>query len=162
MLINTLCSLKAIDCNNAKFTEATENLLNQRKNVQFNQKNHNDFKIHLLVAAYFLQFISRNSFDFIVLLYSLPNFFDMILFYPSFIFYFILKGARLSLHRNQNHSTYLLYQNIKALLAIVENSIVPEAIKGANFTNMCSTAMFSTAMCSTAMCTSFNPACFTN
>ena len=31
MVINTLCSLKAIDCDNKKFTEATESLLNQRK-----------------------------------------------------------------------------------------------------------------------------------
>ena len=46
------------------------------------------------------------------------------------LFNISIQGARLSLHRNQNHSTYLLYQNIKALLAIVENAIVPEAIKG--------------------------------
>lgn len=45
-------------------------------------------------------------------------------------------GARLSKHRDQNHSTYLLYQNVKALLAIVENGLVPEKIKGAVHMNV--------------------------
>jgi hypothetical protein len=70
MVINALCSLKAVDCNNEKFVNATENLLNQR--------------------------------------------------------------ARLSLHRGQEQSSYLVYQNIKALLAIVENDLVPASIRGTN------------------------------
>jgi hypothetical protein len=70
MVINTLCSLKAIDCNDEKFVNATENLLNQR--------------------------------------------------------------ARLSLHRGQEQSSYLVFQNIKALLAIVENDLVPNGIRGTN------------------------------
>lgn len=70
MLINTLCSLKAVDCNNEKFINATETLLNQR--------------------------------------------------------------ARLSLHRGQEQSSYLVFQNIKALLAVVENDLVPDSIKGTN------------------------------
>ena len=57
-----------------------------------------------------------------------------------------LKGARLSLHRQQNHSTYLLYQNIKALLAVVENNLVPSSVKG-TYVCMCVCVCVNLSVC---------------
>lgn len=42
------------------------------------------------------------------------------------------QRSRVALHRKQNTSAYLRYQNIKALLAIVENQAVPKHLVGTN------------------------------
>ena len=42
------------------------------------------------------------------------------------------QRSRLSLHRQQNTSSYLRYQNAKALMSIVNSDLVPSKVKGTN------------------------------
>lgn len=42
------------------------------------------------------------------------------------------QRSRLSLHRKQPHSAYLRFHNVRALLAVVENELVPSPILGTN------------------------------
>ncbi len=40
------------------------------------------------------------------------------------------QRSKVSLHRRQTTSAYLRYQNVRALLAVVESGLVPEGVKG--------------------------------
>ena len=44
----------------------------------------------------------------------------------------LAQRSRLSLHRKQPSSAYLRYQNVRALLAVVETDMVPSAVLGTN------------------------------